>query len=82
MKPSVLSTISPQYIVDSKGNKTSVVLDVKTYTSMIEELEDLYDIMQAEEILAKGGSLDSLDLLKNFMGREPNPDAYIQWLSE
>ena len=35
-----------------------------------------------KEILSKGGSLDGLDLLKNFMGREPNPDAYIQWLSE
>lgn len=35
-----------------------------------------------EEILSKGGSLDGLDLLKNFMGREPNPDAYIDWLNE
>lgn len=35
-----------------------------------------------EEILSKGGSLDGVDLLRNFMGREPNPDAYIQWLSE
>lgn len=35
-----------------------------------------------EEILSKGGSLDGLELLKNFMEREPNPDAYIQWLSE
>ena len=35
-----------------------------------------------DEILSKGGSLDGLDLLRNFMGREPNPDAYIQWLSE
>lgn len=35
-----------------------------------------------EEILSKGGSLDGLDLLRNFMEREPNPDAYIQWLSE
>lgn len=35
-----------------------------------------------EEILAKGGSLDGFDLLRNFMGRDPNPNAYIQWLSE
>jgi thimet oligopeptidase len=35
-----------------------------------------------KEILSKGGALDGLDLLRNFMCREPNPDAYIQWLSE
>lgn len=33
-----------------------------------------------EEILSKGGTLDGLDLLRNFMGREPNPNAYIEWL--
>lgn len=35
-----------------------------------------------KEILSKGGALDGLDLLRNFMGREPNPDAYIQWILE
>ena len=54
MKTSVLDTITPQYIVDSKGEKTGVVLDVKTFTSMVEELEDLHDIMEAEKILEKG----------------------------
>lgn len=33
------------------------------------------------EILSKGGQLDGIDLLKNFMEREPNTDAYIEWLS-
>jgi Zn-dependent oligopeptidase len=33
-----------------------------------------------KEILSKGGSLDGLDLLRNFMNREPNPNAYIEWL--
>lgn len=54
MKTSVLATITPQYIVDNKGKKTSVILDLKTFTLMVDELEDLYDILQAEKILAKG----------------------------
>ncbi|MFH1644236.1 MAG: hypothetical protein ABIA74_03610 [bacterium] len=54
MKTSILSTMVPQYIVDSNGKKTSVVLDLKTFASLVEELEDLYDIAQAEEILAQG----------------------------
>lgn len=32
------------------------------------------------EILSKGGALDGLELLRNFMEREPNPNAYIDWL--
>ncbi len=54
MKPSVLNKITPQYIVDNTGKKTSVILDLKTFASMIEELEDLHDIMEAEKILGKG----------------------------
>lgn len=34
------------------------------------------------KILSVGGTLDGLDLLKNFMNREPNPNAYIEWLKE
>ncbi len=34
------------------------------------------------EILAKGGALDGDVLLKNFMNREPNPNAYIEWLAQ
>lgn len=34
-----------------------------------------------KEILSKGGASDGLDLLKNFMQRDPNPNAYIEWLS-
>jgi len=54
MKSSVLATIKPRYIVDGKGKKIEVVLDVKTFKSIVEELEDLYDVIQAEKILAKG----------------------------
>lgn len=33
-----------------------------------------------DEILSQGGALDGLELLRNFMQREPNPNAYIDWL--
>ena len=32
------------------------------------------------QLLSQGGASDGLDLLKNFMGREPDADAYINWL--
>lgn len=36
-------SIKPQYITDDKGNKLSVVLPIKDFNLLIEELEDLYD---------------------------------------
>ena len=54
LKPTVLEKIKPRYIIDEKGKKTSVILDVKIFKLMLDELEDLYDIAQAEEVLAKG----------------------------
>ncbi len=35
-----------------------------------------------EKILSKGGSYDAMELLVDFMEREPNPNAYIEFLSE
>lgn len=72
MKPSVLTTITPQYIIDSEGKKNSVVLDVKTFESMIEELEDLYDIIEAEKILAKGEEEEghSIEEIEKFLNKK------------
>ena len=56
MKTSVLTSVKPRYIIDTKGKKVEVVLDVKTFKLLIEELEDLYDVIQAEKILAKGSA--------------------------
>ena len=54
MKTSVLEAMTPQYIIDSTGKKTSVVLDLKTFSLIIEELEDLHDIREAEKIVSQG----------------------------
>ncbi|MCB9201921.1 MAG: hypothetical protein H6604_02570 [Flavobacteriales bacterium] len=37
-------TIQPNYITDGNGNKISVILSLKDFNSMIEELEELEDI--------------------------------------
>jgi hypothetical protein len=36
------STIEAQYIVDKKGRKTAVILDIKVFKKLLEEVEDLY----------------------------------------
>ena len=39
-----MAVINPKYITDSKGKKISVVLPIKDFKAMLEELEELEDI--------------------------------------
>lgn len=41
--------INPQYITDNTGRKISVVLPMKEFKSLIEELEELEDIRLYDE---------------------------------
>ncbi|WP_348823820.1 hypothetical protein [Flavobacterium aestuarii] len=38
-----------QFLTDEKGNKTAVLLPIKKYNKMIEQLEDLHDIKLYDE---------------------------------
>ncbi len=42
-------SIHPQYIKDSDGNKTLVVLPAKEFETLIEELEEMEDIRLYDE---------------------------------
>jgi predicted DNA-binding protein len=50
--------ISPRYIIDNRGKKKEVVLDIKVYDKLIEELEDYYLAIEAEKILKSGEFVD------------------------
>ena len=43
---------TPQYITDNKGKKLSVVLSIKDYQKIMDELEELEDIRQYDEVKA------------------------------
>lgn len=38
-----------EYIVDENGNKTAVIIPIKAFKDMIEELEDLRDIEERRD---------------------------------
>jgi hypothetical protein len=42
-------TLHPKYITDKTGNKSAVVLPIKEYEKLIEELEDAEDIRLYDE---------------------------------
>lgn len=44
--------IKPKYLVDEKGHRTAVVINLKDYNSLmefIEDLEDANDLLRAEK---------------------------------
>ena len=45
--------MKPRYITDNKGRKVSVVLPVREYEKMLEDLEELEDIKLYDEVKAK-----------------------------
>jgi hypothetical protein len=56
--------ITPQYITDSTGKKISVVLPIKEFERMMEELEELQDIELYEE--AKAANEPSIPIHEAF----------------
>ena len=45
-------TVHPQYITDKEGNKISVVLPIREFESLLEELEEMEDIKLYDEVKA------------------------------
>lgn len=54
----------PQFIIDKAGNKTAVILDIKTFEKMQDELEDFYFGTLAEAALEKEEGFVSHDAVK------------------
>jgi len=44
-----MSKIKERFITDGKGHKQAVVLDVRTYEELLEDLEDLYVIAERKK---------------------------------
>jgi hypothetical protein len=43
----------PQYITDKKGKKISVVIDIKDYQKILEEIEELEDVKLYDAVKAR-----------------------------
>jgi len=63
--------IRTQYIVNKDGEKTGVILDIKLFNALLQELEDLYDIAQAEKIIEKKEKKYSLEEVENALFQQP-----------
>lgn len=43
-----MRNINPQYLIDDKGQKTSVLLSIQEYQHLMQCLEDLEDILEMD----------------------------------
>lgn len=59
-----------KYVVDSKGKKTAVILPVKEYESMLQELEDLRDAQLVDELESSAEGFISLEELRKEFPRK------------
>lgn len=53
--------VNPQYITNDKGKKISVVLSIKEYKKIMEELEDLEDIKAYDKAMNRKQEFIPLD---------------------
>jgi hypothetical protein len=60
-----MKNIHPQYITTDKGKKISVVIPIKEYLIMLEELEEIEDVRMYDQVKAnKEESIPFNDYLK------------------
>lgn len=67
MKPTS-TEIQPQYIIDQNGKTTAVILDIDTFKTILEKLEDQYFGELAQSILESDKEKHSLDQIKQEIG--------------
>lgn len=48
-----MTALHPQFLTDSNGQRLSVLLPLAEYEALIERLEDLEDLDDAREVLAR-----------------------------
>jgi hypothetical protein len=71
-------TIKPQYVTDAQGNKLSVILPIKDFNALREELEDLYDQRLYDE--AKADNEPSISIEEAFKMLDAKRDNPINLL--
>jgi len=63
-------TINPKFVVNEKGKRISVLLDISEFDALIEELEDLHDIVDAEKIIAQNPETHTLEEVERSLLRK------------
>ena len=69
-------TVHPQYITDKEGNKISVVLPIREFELILEELEDIEDVQLYDS--AQASNEESILLDEAFKLIEAERRSYLK----
>ena len=80
--------LKERYVVDEKGNRVGVLLDLEDYQKLLEELEELESIRAYDTARASGDEAILFDIINNFSIRHHNPqqktnydrDIWYSWM--
>ena len=59
--------IEPRYIVDNLGKKKEVILNIKTFEKILEQLEEMYLIKEAKKALKEDEFVDFKEANKKIL---------------
>jgi PHD/YefM family antitoxin component YafN of YafNO toxin-antitoxin module len=68
-----MTVLHPQYITDLNGNKSMVILPVREFDAIMEELEDLEDVRLYDE--AKKNDTGERILFSDYVKNRKNKNA-------
>jgi thimet oligopeptidase len=73
---------NPGYVAGYYGYQWSLVYAQDMFSRFRElgMLDPKAGAMYREKILSRGGTMDAIDMIKDFLGREPSMDAYLEYL--
>jgi hypothetical protein len=63
-------TARTEYLVDEKGRKKAVLLDIKQYTRLIDRLEELEDALDLDEAIRNGKEFRNYSVIREELLRE------------
>ncbi len=65
-----MATIGTKYLVDERGRKKAVLLDIKEYSRLVSRLEELEDALDLDEAVRTGGSFRDYREVREDLKRE------------
>jgi hypothetical protein len=63
-EPKTMTKIKEKFLIDARGRKTAVVVDIASYRALLDRLDDLEDALDLDEAVRASTSFRSYDEIR------------------